>query len=125
MTLTLRPCTARSSTTHPPDIRSPRHSTMQSPQSPCKFLFWLISQENYQIKYYIYHAASWPQLSFVAQDAHGKIVGYVLAKMYSFFTHSKGRRARRVCPARAHYFTLGHETLEETGDRKETHDARA
>lgn len=29
----------------------------------------------------LYHALSWPQLSFVAEDENGKIVGYVLAKM--------------------------------------------
>jgi len=37
--------------------------------------------ENYQMKYYFYHGLSWPQLSFVAEDAKRKIVGYVLAKM--------------------------------------------
>ncbi|KAI9293217.1 acyl-CoA N-acyltransferase [Neoconidiobolus thromboides FSU 785] len=37
--------------------------------------------ENYQIKYYLYHALSWPQLSYVAEDPKGRIVGYVLAKM--------------------------------------------
>ncbi|KJE91325.1 N-acetyltransferase ARD1 [Capsaspora owczarzaki ATCC 30864] len=37
--------------------------------------------ENYQMKYYLYHALSWPQLSYVAEDEDGKIVGYVLAKM--------------------------------------------
>eukprot|EP00128_Syssomonas_multiformis_P000856 Colp12_sorted_trinity150504_noHs@30827 len=37
--------------------------------------------ENYQMKYYFYHALSWPQLSQVAEDEEGKIVGYVLAKM--------------------------------------------
>ncbi|KAI8909735.1 acyl-CoA N-acyltransferase [Gorgonomyces haynaldii] len=37
--------------------------------------------ENYQMKYYIYHAISWPQLSQVAEDDRGNIVGYVLAKM--------------------------------------------
>jgi len=37
--------------------------------------------ENYQMKYYFYHGLSWPQLSFVAEDSKGKIVGYVLAKM--------------------------------------------
>jgi N-alpha-acetyltransferase 10/11 len=49
--------------------------------------------ENYFLKYYLYHALSWPQLSYVAVDAsrpsrsqygaydHPKIVGYVLAKM--------------------------------------------
>ena len=37
--------------------------------------------ENYQMKYYMYHGLSWPQLSYVAEDDQGKIVGYVLAKM--------------------------------------------
>jgi len=37
--------------------------------------------ENYQMKYYLYHGLSWPQLSYVAEDSKKKIVGYVLAKM--------------------------------------------
>eukprot|EP01119_Soliformovum_irregulare_P018741 TRINITY_DN57_c0_g1_i1.p1 TRINITY_DN57_c0_g1~~TRINITY_DN57_c0_g1_i1.p1 ORF type:complete len:230 (+),score=57.94 TRINITY_DN57_c0_g1_i1:48-737(+) len=37
--------------------------------------------ENYQMKYYLYHLLSWPQLSYVAEDHKGNIVGYVLAKM--------------------------------------------
>lgn len=37
--------------------------------------------ENYQMKYYFYHGLSWPQLSYVAEDENGRIVGYVLAKM--------------------------------------------
>ncbi|KAI0024123.1 acyl-CoA N-acyltransferase [Xylariomycetidae sp. FL0641] len=46
--------------------------------------------ENYFMKYYLYHALSWPQLSYVAVDVsrpkktpydYPKIVGYVLAKM--------------------------------------------
>lgn len=43
--------------------------------------------ENYFLKYYLYHALSWPQLSYVAVDtsspnpSYPKIVGYVLAKM--------------------------------------------
>ncbi|GMI07479.1 hypothetical protein TrRE_jg7238 [Triparma retinervis] len=37
--------------------------------------------ENYQMKYYFYHALSWPQLLWVAEDHNGKIIGYVLAKM--------------------------------------------
>ncbi|KAI9829285.1 MAG: N-terminal acetyltransferase A complex catalytic subunit ard1 [Phylliscum demangeonii] len=46
--------------------------------------------ENYFCKYYLYHAMSWPQLSYVAVDISrpkrspyepGRIVGYVLAKM--------------------------------------------
>ena len=38
--------------------------------------------ENYNLKYYMYHILSWPQLIWVAEDYDGKIVGYVLAKMY-------------------------------------------
>ena len=37
--------------------------------------------ENYQMKYYMYHIICWPQLSQVAVDAKGQIVGYVLAKI--------------------------------------------
>ena len=45
--------------------------------------------ENYFLKYYLYHALTWPQLSFVAivrpnannKTKYPKVVGYVLAKM--------------------------------------------
>ncbi len=37
--------------------------------------------ENYQMKYYLYHLLSWPQLSYVACDPKGRVVGYVLAKI--------------------------------------------
>src|SRR5947209_19708502 len=43
--------------------------------------------ENYFLKYYLYHALTWPQLSFVAvvraskPQKYSKVVGYVLAKM--------------------------------------------
>jgi len=37
--------------------------------------------ENYFMKFYMYHAIAWPQLSFVAEDEKGRIVGYILAKM--------------------------------------------
>ncbi|KAL1781154.1 N-alpha-acetyltransferase 11, partial [Sigmodon hispidus] len=37
--------------------------------------------ENYQMKYYFYHGLSWPQLSYIAEDEDGKIVGCVLTKM--------------------------------------------
>lgn len=43
--------------------------------------------ENYQMKYYYYHIMSWPQLLFVAEDHSGKIVGYVLSKMYKVFCY--------------------------------------
>ena len=38
--------------------------------------------ENYQLKYYFYHALSWPHCSWVAETDDGKIVGYVLCKVY-------------------------------------------
>lgn len=37
--------------------------------------------ENYQLKYYFYHGLSWPQLSYLAENAKGQVVGYVLAKL--------------------------------------------
>jgi len=37
--------------------------------------------ENYTMRYYLYHAMTWPSLSYVAEDSKGRIVGYVLAKM--------------------------------------------
>ncbi|XP_004613724.2 LOW QUALITY PROTEIN: N-alpha-acetyltransferase 10-like [Sorex araneus] len=37
--------------------------------------------ENYQMKDYFCHGLSWPQLSYVAEDEDGHIVGYILAKM--------------------------------------------
>ncbi len=37
--------------------------------------------ENYHLKYWLYHILTWPPLQHVAEDASGKIVGYVLAKM--------------------------------------------
>lgn len=41
--------------------------------------------ENYQLKYYLYHIAAWPQASYVAttKTSRGeeRIVGYSLAKM--------------------------------------------
>lgn len=36
---------------------------------------------SYQLKYYLYHYLSWPQLIHVAENDKGEIVGYVLAKM--------------------------------------------
>ncbi len=37
--------------------------------------------ENYHMKFYIYHGVCWPELSWVAEDASGRIVGYVLSKL--------------------------------------------
>uniref|UniRef100_A0A4X1VII6 N-terminal amino-acid N(alpha)-acetyltransferase NatA n=1 Tax=Sus scrofa TaxID=9823 RepID=A0A4X1VII6_PIG len=58
--------------------------------------------ENYQMKYYFYHGLSWPQLSYIAEDENGKIVGYVLAKMeedpddvHGHITHWAVKRSHR------------------------------
>ena len=48
----------------------------------------------------MYHGLSWPQLSYVAEDDKGKIVGYVLAKVwlkqkkFLAFDISRWRRSR-------------------------------
>lgn len=52
--------------------------------------------ENYQLKYYLYHALSWPQLLFVAidesdaADGEPRVVGYVLSKMDEDGGEAKG-----------------------------------
>lgn len=40
------------------------------------------TNEPAHMQYYMYHILSWPQLLHVAEDYDGKIVGYVLAKMW-------------------------------------------
>ncbi|ORC86189.1 putative N-acetyltransferase complex ARD1 subunit [Trypanosoma theileri] len=37
--------------------------------------------ENYNLRYYLYHILSWPQLLYVQEDYNRNVVGYVLAKM--------------------------------------------
>eukprot|EP00818_Percolomonas_sp_WS_P006039 CAMPEP_0117436460 /NCGR_PEP_ID=MMETSP0759-20121206/1018_1 /TAXON_ID=63605 /ORGANISM="Percolomonas cosmopolitus, Strain WS" /LENGTH=205 /DNA_ID=CAMNT_0005228059 /DNA_START=37 /DNA_END=654 /DNA_ORIENTATION=+ len=37
--------------------------------------------ENYHMKYYLYHALTWPECLYVCEDRAGHIVGYVLSKM--------------------------------------------
>uniref|UniRef100_A0A8C9P7T5 N-terminal amino-acid N(alpha)-acetyltransferase NatA n=1 Tax=Spermophilus dauricus TaxID=99837 RepID=A0A8C9P7T5_SPEDA len=59
----------RSSCLTPEDLMNMQHCNL------------LCLPENYQMKYYFYHGLSWPQLSYIAEDENGKIVGYVLAKM--------------------------------------------
>ena len=39
----------------------------------------------------MYHGLSWPQLSYVAEDDKGKIVGYVLAKVLKKFLSYFGK----------------------------------
>ena len=44
-----------------------------SPMNDTSFLFYLFLD--------LYHAMSWPSISYVAEDRKGRIVGYILAKM--------------------------------------------
>lgn len=52
------------------------------------------------VQYYFYHILSWPQLLYVAEDYDGKIVGYVLAKMYVLCVDSAN------CPAEKHFTSM-------------------
>lgn len=76
--------------------------------------------ENYQMKYYLYHSLSWPQLLFVAED-EGKIVGYVLAKMeeeavvpHGHITSISVLRTHRKLGLAARLLTCAHECMSET-----------
>ena len=77
--------------------------------------------ENYQMKYYFYHALSWPQLLYVAQDSKKKIVGYVLAKMeedspevHGHITSLAVLRSHRKQGLAAKLMTAAQEAMEET-----------
>lgn len=78
----------RRATVRTPSARSAQHATSPS-YAHVQVADLLAMQaanlaclpENYNMKYYLYHALSWPQISFVAEDHKGRIVGYVLAKM--------------------------------------------
>ena len=47
--------------------------------------------ENYQLKYYLYHYLSWPQVLHVAEDHKGRIVGkyYPLLISVTYYTVRK------------------------------------
>jgi hypothetical protein len=70
----------------------------------------------------LYHILSWPQLSYVARDHKGRIVGYILAKMcvtlalalfYAEAIQGRRRRSTSTWPCNLHLCatripTLGH-----------------
>eukprot|EP00922_Rhytidocystis_sp_ex-Travisia-forbesii_P014431 GHVS01021603.1.p1 GENE.GHVS01021603.1~~GHVS01021603.1.p1 ORF type:complete len:183 (-),score=34.30 GHVS01021603.1:93-641(-) len=58
--------------------------------------------ENYQMKYYFYHALSWPQLLNVAEDDNGMVVGYVLSKMEDDEEDGKHGHITSVAVLRSH-----------------------
>ena len=81
---------------HPSDIPHVQHANITNlPEKyvlvyPVVQLKLTLASPSYFMKYYLYHALSWPQLSYVAVDVsrpkktpydYPRIVGYVLAKM--------------------------------------------
>jgi hypothetical protein len=91
--------------------------------------------ENYQMKYYLYRTHSllmitsdsadiltWPQLSYVAEDHKGRIVGYVLAKMCAMARSlpdcslCQGRR-KREGTTWTHYLPCGNEIASQARSR--------
>jgi peptide alpha-N-acetyltransferase len=49
----------------------------------------------------MYHALTWPQISFVAEDPKGRIVGYVLSKMcVRFFSIPVDSQSRSIMTPR-------------------------
>lgn len=81
----------------------------------------------------MYHALSWPQLSYVAEDSKGRIVGYVLAKMWVVIELDRIRRVseptmpstsqggrRRRSPTRPHHFSFRHAHISTTRTRGKT-----
>jgi len=76
--------------------------------------------ENYQLKYYLYHYLSWPQLIHVAENDNGEIVGYVLAKMeeeanppHGHITSLAVRREYRKCGIATKLMKAAHARMQE------------
>ena len=80
--------------------------------------------ENYQMKYYLYHALSWPSLLYVA-ESNGRIVGYVLAKLDEDSTTVHGHitslavlRTHRKLGIAAKLMTAAHDAMRAAFDAK-------
>jgi len=78
-----------------------RQATMEDLISMQTTNLWCLP-ENYQLKYYMYHSLSWPQLPQVAEDHNGKIVGYVLAKMEDDSEEAKNGHITSLSVLRTH-----------------------
>eukprot|EP00918_Siedleckia_nematoides_P059501 GHVU01129732.1.p1 GENE.GHVU01129732.1~~GHVU01129732.1.p1 ORF type:complete len:222 (+),score=51.62 GHVU01129732.1:390-1055(+) len=83
--------------------------------------------ENYQMKYYLYHALSWPQLLHVAEDAGGRIVGYVLAKMEDDASPRRGhitslavQRTHRQMGIASKLMKASHEAMDKVFDAEQS-----
>lgn len=64
-------------------------SNLPNPTSPCSCHLPLFLD--------LYHALTWPELSYVAVSPKGEIVGYILAKM-SVLRHTRGDRQAHHLP---------------------------
>ena len=80
----------------------------------------LIYLFSYQLKYYLYHLLSWPQLIHVAENHKGQIVGYVLAKMEEDATPPHGHitslavlRTYRKCGIATQLMRQAHARMQE------------
>lgn len=75
---------------------------------------------SYNLKYYLYHLLSWPQLIHVAENHKGQIVGYVLAKMEEDATPPHGHitslavlRTYRKCGIATQLMKQAHARMQE------------
>ncbi|KAF8645327.1 hypothetical protein AX16_007902 [Volvariella volvacea WC 439] len=71
--------------------------------------------ENYSLKFWIYNAMSWPQISFVAEGHKGRVVGYVLAKIiaarWKGYTRSRKFHIRAAIVSSVGYGKNAHGTI--------------
>jgi GNAT superfamily N-acetyltransferase len=81
------------------------------------FAFRILS---YQLKYYLYHYLSWPQIIHVAENHKGQIVGYVLAKMeedasppHGHITSLAVLRSHRKCGIATNLMRQAHTRMQE------------
>jgi peptide alpha-N-acetyltransferase len=87
----------------------------------CQILLFIFYFFSYQLKYYLYHYLSWPQLIHVAENDSKEIVGYVLAKMEEDATPAHGhitslavRRDYRKMGIATKLMKLAHERMKES-----------
>lgn len=76
---------------------------------------------SYQLKYFLYHFLSWPQLLHVAENHKGEIVGYVLSKMEEDGKPANGHitslavlRSYRKCGIATRLMEQAHQRMQES-----------
>ncbi|KAJ2782791.1 N-alpha-acetyltransferase 10 [Coemansia javaensis] len=58
------------------------------------------------MKYYLYHLGTWPELSFVAENEQGRVVGYVLGKINDDDPSAAAGAAPGKAPVEGHITSL-------------------